>query len=230
MVTNPDPKPGRWILPLVVLGMVAFTYFFVRELPTGVDDPVIPATTLPSDTTLLGGTDPGDQTGTTDPTDVGDPAAQAYLEAVDGVYASLLELQVEMAAINSGFDADPRQVEYADAVARLRALGDDAEDLLDEMDALTPPEALTPDHEAIRTAVATAAGAADDALAGLQSTDDGTQRRNAIAAFDQAVSDMENAISTARTTAQGTPPTAPGPEDGEDQDGSADEEGDNGNG
>ena len=33
MAFNPDPKPGRWILPLVVLGMIAFTYFFVRELP-----------------------------------------------------------------------------------------------------------------------------------------------------------------------------------------------------
>ena len=29
MALNADPKPGRWILPLVVLGMVAFTYFFV---------------------------------------------------------------------------------------------------------------------------------------------------------------------------------------------------------
>ena len=33
MAVNPDPKPGRWILPLVILGMIAFTYFFVRSLP-----------------------------------------------------------------------------------------------------------------------------------------------------------------------------------------------------
>ena len=33
MTTNYDPKPGRWMLPLVVLAMVAFTYLFVRELP-----------------------------------------------------------------------------------------------------------------------------------------------------------------------------------------------------
>jgi hypothetical protein len=228
MVTNPDPKPGRWILPLVVLGMVAFTYFFVRELPTGVDDPVIPATTLPSDTTLPEGPDPEDPTAATAPPGVADPAAQAYLEGVDGVYASLLELQVEMAAINSGFDADPREVEYADAVARLRTLGDDAEDLLDAIDALTPPEALTADHDAIRTAVATAAGAADDALAGLQSTDDGTQRRNAIAAFDQAVADLENAVASARASAGGIQPATPDP--GEDPDDSEDEEGDDGDG
>ena len=31
MTSNYDPKPGRWMLPLVVLAMVAFTYLFVRE-------------------------------------------------------------------------------------------------------------------------------------------------------------------------------------------------------
>jgi uncharacterized protein YukE len=33
-MSNPDPKPGRWILPLIIIGMVGFTYFFVSSLPT----------------------------------------------------------------------------------------------------------------------------------------------------------------------------------------------------
>ena len=47
MAVNPDPKPGRWILPLVILGMIAFTYFFVRSLPEASPD----TTLAPGDTT-----------------------------------------------------------------------------------------------------------------------------------------------------------------------------------
>src|SRR5690606_24946524 len=109
---------------------------------------------------------------------------QAYLEGVGSVQASLEELQREMAAVNGGFDADPRTVPYQEAVARLEVLADSAAGLVEDIDALAPPEALATNHDAIRTAVTTAAAAADEALAGLQSTDDGSQRRNAIAAFD----------------------------------------------
>ena len=49
MAINPDPKPGRWILPLVVLGMVAFTYFFVRALPSGSEEGATDTTIAASD-------------------------------------------------------------------------------------------------------------------------------------------------------------------------------------
>ena len=32
MMRNPDPKPGRWVLPLVVLGMVLFTWVWIDRL------------------------------------------------------------------------------------------------------------------------------------------------------------------------------------------------------
>ena len=40
--TKADPKPGRWILPLVIIGMVIFTYVFVGNIrdntqPTDID-------------------------------------------------------------------------------------------------------------------------------------------------------------------------------------------------
>ena len=54
MAVNPDPKPGRWILPLVILGMIGFTYFFVRELPEASPDTTLVGqpvtTTLPEST------------------------------------------------------------------------------------------------------------------------------------------------------------------------------------
>ncbi|MFP3913301.1 MAG: hypothetical protein ACLFWM_00370 [Actinomycetota bacterium] len=210
MALNADPKPGRWILPLVVLGMVAFTYFFVRALPSGSEEGT-PETTQPlaSDTTVSpeDGTTPPSDTTTPDTSVVGD-AAQAYLDGVGGIVTSMDELQSEMAAVNGGFDADPRTVEYSEAVDRLTALADQADGLVEELDSLEPPESLSTNHETIRTAVTTAAAAADEALAGLQSDDDGTQRRNAVTAFDTAVSDLQTAVGNARSAAgQSAPPT-----------------------
>ena len=31
---NPDPKPGRLILPLVLIGMIATTYTFINRVTT----------------------------------------------------------------------------------------------------------------------------------------------------------------------------------------------------
>ncbi len=202
MTLNPDPKPGRWILPLVVLGMVAFTYFFVRALPTGTAEDDTTVTTVAATDTTLPGDNGGDPT--TDPTpgngESGNPV-DVYLNGVTAILQSMDGLQQEMAAVNGGFDADPREVEYSDAVDRLRALADQAEDLVAELDALTAPEPLSTNHETIRTAVTTAAAAADEALAGLQSTDDGSQRRDAVEAFDSAVADLRTAVDNARSAA-----------------------------
>ena len=107
MAVNADPKPGRWILPLVVLGMVAFTYFFVRALPSGSEPGEDTGTTLAaSDTTVPadGEESPDDTTPTTSPQV--DAETQAHLDGVSGILASIQELQEEMAAVNGGFDAD----------------------------------------------------------------------------------------------------------------------------
>lgn len=207
MAVNPDPKPGRWILPLVVLGMVAFTYFFVRALPS-TDGLPIESTQPGSGSSVpgTGSTTPGTAE-TTTPGTFTDPAAQAYLEGVSGILTSLEDLQREMSAVNGGFDADPRTVEYSEAVDRLTALSNQASALVDQIDALTPPESLATNHETIRNAITSAATAAEDALAGLQSNDDGSQRRNAVEAFDTAVSDLQTAVANARAAAGLSTPT-----------------------
>lgn len=212
MAVNADPKPGRWILPLVVLGMVAFTYFFVRALPSGSEEGGGSDTTLAaSDTTVGEGEEtPGDGTTTTLPT--ADPEVQAYFEGIDPILITMEELQTEMAAVNSGFDADPRTVEYSDAVDRLTALETTADAQVAELDALTPPETVATHHETIRTSMTTAAGAASEALEGLTSDDDGSRRRDAVTAFDTAVTDLRTAVENARSAvglATAPPDTAP---------------------
>src|SRR5690606_4654998 len=115
MAFNPDPKPGRWILPLVVLAMIAFTYYFVRELPQASPD-----TTTPRATT----TTTGEGTRTTSTTTAGpnDPPVQAYVDVVRSINTDLAAHAAELTAATSGFDAGPREVQYTDAVTRFHAV------------------------------------------------------------------------------------------------------------
>ena len=44
---NPDPKPGRIVLPLVLIGMIATTYTFINRVATNNDlDIVVEDTTV----------------------------------------------------------------------------------------------------------------------------------------------------------------------------------------
>ncbi|HEY6629630.1 MAG TPA: hypothetical protein VI193_11660 [Acidimicrobiia bacterium] len=198
MAANPDPKPGRWILPLVILGMIAFTYFFVSSLPEG-----SPTTTLAlgSTTTTLEGTgttQPG--TATTVPN-----AAQPYLDELDSINGELQLLSTEMVTVNEGFDADPRTVEFDDAGTRLEVVVTDTQALADRLAALTPPAGLETNHEALISALDFCAGAAQDALDGLRSTDTGELRNAAVDVYTTSAAGFDTEVQNAKNAAGATP-------------------------
>ncbi|HEU4917922.1 MAG TPA: hypothetical protein VFV13_15320 [Acidimicrobiia bacterium] len=202
MAVNPDPKPGRWILPLVILGMIAFTYFFVRSLPEA----------SPDTTLAAGGTTPttaGEEgpTSTTAPGQGGtipDEAA-AYIGELDRINGEFQALNAELVAVNTGFDADPREIEFGDAEARMTAVAASAQSLSDQTAALVPPTGLEANQEALAAAASLAARAAGEAVTGLQSADPGDLRRAAVTAFTGAVTDFDVEVENARTAAGAAP-------------------------
>src|SRR5687767_11703750 len=113
MTTNYDPKPGRWMLPLVVLAMVAFTYLFVRELPSAAsaNENGVTTTTGTSDTTT---TTDADGSTTTSEVEV-DATTQAYLDSLAGFQSTLSNLQTELASANAGWDANPKTITFDQA-------------------------------------------------------------------------------------------------------------------
>lgn len=199
MAVNPDPKPGRWILPLVILGMVAFTYFFVRELPQASPDTTLlggPETT----TTTTTGTTGTTQNGTDDGVPL-DPEVQAYLDAIDEINSELQVLRTSMVTVNSGFDADPREIEFSDAEAALETLAADAQALADRLDALTVPEPLQTNHGLLAATINVAAVSAADALAGLRSSDTGELRLGSVESFTTAADDFDTEVTNAHNAA-----------------------------
>jgi hypothetical protein len=200
MTVNIDPKPGRWVLPLVVLGMVAFTYLFVRQLPgegatdTTVDNGV-------ETTTTTGTTEPGETTTTI----ASSPEIQAYLDAIEGYNSTLTELMIELASANGGFDARPRTVEYTDAEARFEAVAQQAAQVANEVSALIPPDELATTHPSLVTEATNASIAAEGAVQGLRlpPPDTGETRRSQIAAFETAVQAFSQEVTTARALVSG---------------------------
>lgn len=203
MAVNPDPKPGRWILPLVVLGMVAFTYFFVRELPEASPD-----------TTLIGAEDTttttttGDTSGTTQPGDNGtttlDPEVQAYLDGIESINGELQVLRTEMVTVNAGFDADPREIEFSDAGAAFEDIIADTQALETQLSELTVPESLQINHDFLTNALGVAVASAQEALSGLRSSDTGELRQASAEAFTNAVDDFDTEVTNANNAANGS--------------------------
>ncbi len=206
MAVNPDPKPGRWILPLVILGMIAFTYFFVRSLPEGSPDPtlVVGATS----TTVEGGASSTTTPGTPGTGGTVDDTAAVYLAELDRVNGELQVLNTELVTVNTGFDADPREVEYRDAESRMEAVATAAQTLSDAVAALTPPAGLEGNQETLAGTISLAARAAGEAVSGLTSDDPGDLRRAAVTAFTTATTDFDVEVENARTASGGAPPDA----------------------
>ncbi|HEX9763542.1 MAG TPA: hypothetical protein VGA97_10625 [Acidimicrobiia bacterium] len=194
MAVNPDPKPGRWILPLVILGMVAFTYFFVRELPAASPD-----TTLAGDVTTTTG--PPDGSSTSAPPGPTDPEVVAYVDQVEAINDALQLLQTELVTVNTGFDADPKQVQYDEAETRFEAVDTQTAALVTQFSELTVPEGLQNNHDVLLTEIEFAGLAAGDALAGLRSDDPGTLRRNAVEGYVSAAESFDAEVANLRTAA-----------------------------
>jgi len=202
MAVNPDPKPGRWILPLVILGMIAFTYFFVRSLPEASPD-----TTLAAGDTTPTTVGEGGATTTSVPGGTGSvpDAAAAYIGELDRINGEFQALNAELVAVNTGFDADPREIEFPDAEPRMEAVATGSQALSDQVAALVPPAGLEANQEAVAAAASLAARAAGESLSGLQSADPGDLRRAAVTAYTGAVTDFDVEVQNARTAAGAAP-------------------------
>lgn len=187
MVLNPDPRPGRWLLPLVILGMMAFTYVFVQNLPATEGDTQDISADGTEDTTATTTTTVPDESSTTTtmPAPLS-PETQAYIDQVAAAETSLLEFQAEMANINSAWDAEPAEIEYSVARDRLADLANRLQTWASDLSAVVPPPALSEIHGTLVATANAAANAANDVLVGFEGPD-AAPRIEALEVFDTAV-------------------------------------------
>jgi len=191
-MSNPDPKPGRWILPLIIIGMVGFTYFFVSSLPA----PQPEGTTTTASAHVTTSTTEAGTTSSTTTTTIPDDV-QAYLDKMAEKKADLDALSSDLLAANDQWNnrADTG-VTYTDTKTAFQKAIDDATVLADSIEATTLPAGysdLASLHADLSTAASKILGATVAALDGLQSSDTGEARATAIEEFNTAVAEF-NAV------------------------------------
>lgn len=191
-VSRQDPKHGRWILPLVVLALVAFTYTFVNNLPPAPSP--TSSTVVGEDTTTT--TVPTDETTTTAlPDDV-----VAFMSTADTLAATSATLSETAQSIN---DEYPDVTGYGDTRDRLSELKQQTADFVTEVEGVTVPDTATESWDDVNTAAAVMRNAADDMLDGLVNTSGSEKRLSALDQYKEAVTAFTQAIDAAKTAAAG---------------------------
>jgi hypothetical protein len=180
--------------------MVAFTYFFVCEMPEASTETSL--VSGGSTTTTVAGGD-GDGSSTTQATTALDPAVQAYLDTVDSINEELQVQRTELVTANDGFNADPRTVEFPDAETRFEAVVTATQGLADQLRALTPPTGLEGNQTNLQASVDLATVSATEALEGLRSTDTGERRNAAVDSYAQAATDFGTELTNTHNAAGG---------------------------
>lgn len=191
-----DPKHGRWILPIVVVGMVLFTWIFVNGLGPA-ETGVIGAE--PGDSTTTTTSAPGSTTTTEVPVD---PAVIAYLEAIAAKTTQVRGMLDGGNTINANWDdRENTGVGFSDTRTALTDLAAEAGLLASELAELPVPVEQIPGiaeaHANLLSGADSILSAANGMVAGINSSDTGETRRAALENFrvaTQAFIDTAEAI------------------------------------
>ncbi len=192
-MSRADPKPGRWILPLVVAGIIGFTYTFVNALP---------AAEVPSATTATTATSAPTSTSTTTSsttTTTLSPAVATFRGAVSAFDTRASDLVATAQQVNDDWDA--RTIGFSDIREGLTTLRGDTDALVADLGAAEVPEGSAETWADVVTAAEAMATAADNMFDGLVNTEGAEKRLNSLEEYKAAQASLRQALSAAADAA-----------------------------
>ena len=198
---NSDPKPGRIVLPLVLIGMIATTYTFINRVATNNNlEIVTEVTTVESTIEEVVEETTTSTTSTTLPENY-----VAYLEEITAEKIQATELGKKVLEANQNWD--DKTVTYQEAKQEFAAFIEDAEEFVVTVTDPGPPNEyanLVTSHEELKTLVNLIAADTVELLAGLESSDKGEQRAAALDSFnknlDQFIKSVEEIVAAATSS------------------------------
>ena len=179
---NSDPKPGRLILPLVLIGMIATTYTFINRVATQNDLEIVsesniveeaPAETVEESTT---------STSTT--TTIPEETVQ-YLEEITGEKIQAIELGKKVLETNQRWD--DKVTTYQEAQVEFQEFIDDFADFVVVFTSPGPPSSdasLSSSHDELTILVNLIYEDTEELLEGLTAPDTGERRSAALESFN----------------------------------------------
>jgi hypothetical protein len=190
---NSDPKPGRLILPLVLIGMIATTYTFINRVTTNnnlevinieedadeeiVSEEVVDETTTTSTTTTL-------------PENV-----VAYLEEIQAEKIQSTELGKKVLETNERWNN--KETSYQEAQQEFKDFISDAEQFVATVTDPGPPTSnanLVSNHEELKVLVSLIYEDTKELLEGLTASDTGERRSAALSSFNSNLGSFQQKI------------------------------------
>ena len=189
---NEDPKPGRLVLPLVLIGMIATTYTFINRVTTNnnleiepvpeeVVEPIVEDST-PEDTTTT--------TTTTLPDEV-----VTYLEEISSEKIQSIDLATKVLEANENWDNE--SITYQEAKDEFAEFIEDAQQFVDTVAEPGPPSTfagLVKSHEELKSIAELIYADTQELLEGLTSSDTGEQRAAALESFNNNINGFQEKI------------------------------------
>ena len=195
---NSDPKPGRIVLPLVLIGMIATTYTFINRVATNNNLEIVTEVT----TVETVAEEATEDTTTTSTTTTLPENYVAYLEEITAEKIQATELGKKVLEANQNWD--DKTITYQEAKQEFAAFIEDAEEFVITVTEPGPPNEyanLVTSHEELKTLVNLIAEDTVELLAGLESSDKGEQRAAALDSFnknlDQFIKRIEEIVASA---------------------------------
>ena len=177
-----DPKPGRLILPLVLIGMIATTYTFINRVATQnnleiVDSSVVTEETV---TEVIEETTTSTSTTTTIPEET-----VQYLEEITGEKIQAIELGKKVLETNQRWD--DKATTYQEAQVEFQEFIDDFADFVVVFTSPGPPSSdasLSSSHDELTILVNLIYEDTEELLEGLTAPDTGERRSAALESFN----------------------------------------------
>ena len=189
---NSDPKPGRLILPLVLIGMIATTYTFINRVTTNNNLEVI---NVSDSTTEVVTEEVVVDTTTTSTTTTLPEADVAYLEEIQAEKIQSVELGKKVLETNQRWD--DKDTTYQEAQQEFEAFINDAEQFVTTVSDPGPPSSnasLVSNHEELKILVNLIYEDTKELLEGLTAPDTGERRSAALSSFNNNLGSFQQKI------------------------------------
>jgi len=176
------PKPGRLILPLVLIGMIATTYTFINRVATQNNLEIVDSSVVTEETVAEVVEEPTTSTSTT--TTIPEETVQ-YLEEITGEKIQAIELGKKVLETNQRWD--DKVTTYQEAQVEFQEFIDDFADFVVVFTSPGPPSSdasLSSSHDELSILVNLIYEDTEELLEGLTAPDTGERRSAALESFN----------------------------------------------
>ncbi len=180
---NQDPKPGRLVLPLVLIGMIATTYTFVNRVATNND---LDISATEEEVVVIEEEVTEDSTTTSTTTTTLPDEVVTYLEEIQGEKVQSDELGQTVVEANEKWDDE--QITYQEAKDEFAKFIEDAEQFVTTVSEPGPPNTfanLVTSHNELKVLANLIYEDTKELLEGLTSSDTGERRAAALDSFNK---------------------------------------------